>query len=163
MLQNGRCVQKELQEVVHLRAEAEELQLARRTSAASEQSLQAHVGELEAQLHHCQAQLQQAQQQLGEIKPRLAASTKCSPPLPHALWQPCRALCASVAADPGTACWSQAGCEGRCGVLQPEYLVLGLVRAVLLASIGGAIRCRPACIGLATRLSNERHAGDVKR
>lgn len=85
MLENGRCVQKELQEVVQLRAEAEELQLARRTSAASEQSLQAHVGELEAQLHHCQAQLQQAQQQLGEIKPRLAASTKCGPPLPHAL------------------------------------------------------------------------------
>lgn len=65
--------------MVQLRAEAEELQLARRTSAASEQSLQAHVGSLEAQLHDCQAQLQQAQQQLSELKPRLTASNKCGP------------------------------------------------------------------------------------
>lgn len=72
-------MQKELQELVQLRAEAAELQLARRTSAASEQSLQAHVGSLEVQLHDCQAQLQQAQQQLGELMPRLAASTKCVP------------------------------------------------------------------------------------
>eukprot|EP00892_Ulva_mutabilis_P012188 jgi/Ulvmu1/9341/UM050_0092.1 len=60
---------KELQEVVQLRAEAEELQHAQRTTAESEQSLQAHVGTLEAQLHDCQ-------QQLEELKPRLAASTR---------------------------------------------------------------------------------------
>ena len=78
--------------MAQLRAEAEELQLARRTTAESEQSLQAHVGELEAQLQDCQAQLRAAQQQLGDLKPRLAASTRCAPARlwPCAPWMACR-------------------------------------------------------------------------